>query len=264
MKALHVSGSQLSRYEFCQRAQEVFNDIVFELIRQVAVQSAERAKLLATVWVRSSEMMNSLTKIFVAEHTRHEQEEAQLREELRKSRKDYLLVVERLEEVIREQHECQSALLVEADERESGLSDQIDKLKNDLHSMMLKLRSMEDEKRNAALPPARQPPQLDGESNYFGNDFTDHEDPRVTIAYLRAELQRQRVLMLEAAGESSKLKESGPRRANIAVTAFPETRDVGSDPVEELISESSDDEVDRSSSAQTLKSSSREKPRKRK
>ena len=250
MKALNATSQQLSRFEFGQRTQQIFNDVVYELIRQVAVQSGERAKLLATIWVRSSDIMNSLTRLFVAEHARHEQEEFKLREELKKSRKDYLLVVERLENLIREQHDSQAQLLAEADSRENVLCHQIDQLKNELYQTTSRLRNLIEDGRRAALPPVRPPPELhDGQSLEL-EDVVASEDPRVTISNLKAELQRQRVLMLEAAGEATRLKDCAPGNTNMGVTAFPEMRDAALDPVEELLSSSS--EEDDESSAKHL------------
>lgn len=242
MRALHVVNHQLSRYEYGQRAQQVFNDIVYELIRQIAVQSGERAKLLATVWVRSNDIMNSLTRLFVVEHGRHEQEETKLREDLKKSRKDYLLVVERLESLIREQHQSQTLLLAEADGRENDLCKEIDNLKNELYFTTLKLRNLAEESQRVGQAPARPPPELGSPK---GEEYdTSGEDPRVTIANLKADLQRQKVLMLEATGEATKLKDSAPCKVNVGVMALPDTHDAAVDPVEELVFGSSDDDDD--------------------
>lgn len=303
MKALKAKSNQMSRFEFGQRAQRVFNDIAYELIRQVGVQSAERAKLLATVWVRSSEIINALSAMFLVEQERHATEESRLKEELRRSRKDYLTVVERLELMVEQENQNQTTLLAEAEEREAQLCDKMNVLKDELQTAKSRLQQMELEKRLAVFqldrPLARADayglekvvlpsnpssaassmPTADGghsqsgpgrapsetptakqtiSGSFYDNDATDANP--ATVAALKAELQRQRVLLLDAAEEVRKLRGDMPNTKSVQVEAKPTTADVALEPCEELATESdSDDEEEAAKATAKAKAKGRRK-----
>lgn len=258
MKLLKEKSKNMSRFEFGQRAQRVFNDVAYELVRQVSVQCQERARLLATLWVRSSDVINALSAMFLVEQDRHHQEEGRLKSDLRLARKDYLTVVQRLERMVDDEYSAQSALLAESEARESQLCEEMNSLKDELLAAKATIQKMEREHRVQKFQLERPLPQADSYdlASVLGitstgsaptdapgpttNDTSDSADEPTSqlVATLKAELQRQRVLLLHAADEIRKLRGDIPKPHSVACEAKPSTVDTGVDPCEELMTES--------------------------
>jgi hypothetical protein len=289
---LHTKANSMGRFEFGQRAQRIFNDVMYEMIRQVGVQCVERAKLLATIWTRSSEIINALSAMFLDERERHATAENKLKEELRVSRKDYLLVVQQLERMVEQEFEAQTSLLADSEKRETELTVQINGLKDELQASLAKLKETERVHRIAQFQKVRPLgsvdsygldtlPALDtvspfGEVNTTSSsaslkaspsksfsksrrsssavDDADEEEeitPQM-VASLKAELQRQRVLLLDAVEEVRSLKGDAPNSQTKGTMAVPTTAEVGLDPCEELATESDSEEDDDTASVKSL------------
>lgn len=291
---LHAKANSMGRFEFGQRAQRIFNDIMYEMIRQVGVQCVERAKLLATIWTRSSEIINALSAMFLDERERHSSAENKLKDELRASRKDYLLVVQQLERMVEQEFEAQTALLADSEKRETELTVQINGLKDELQASLAKLKETERVHRLAqfqkvrplgsvdtygldtlpaletgtpfgevhtasssaslkAAPPAKSLNKPRRSSSAIEDAVDDEEEitPQL-VASLKAELQRQRVLLLDAVEEVRALKGDAPNSQTKGIMAVPMTAEVGLDPCEELATESDSEEDDDTASVKSL------------
>lgn len=261
---LHRNANTMGRFEFGQRAQRIFNDIMYEMVRQVGVQCAERAQLLATIWTRSSEIINALSAMFLDERERHATEENKIKEELRASRKDYLLVVQQLERMVEQEFESQTALLGESEKREVELTQQINMLKDELQAAVAKLTETERAHRVAqfqkprplasvetygldtlpalcAVPSGAMGKQSKRKSSMFADD-TDEEITPQLVASLKAELQRQQVLLLDAVEEVRQLKGDVPNSQSKGIMAVPSVTEIALDPCEELATESDSEE----------------------
>jgi hypothetical protein len=249
MLRLQAHSRDLSPFEYGHRAQQIFNDVVYELIRQIAVHCSERARLLATVWVRSSDTIGALSSMFTDEKRRHEAAESTLREELRQSRRDYLQVVERLELHVKQEHETQEDIIREAEEREARLEQEISALRDQLHDARAEILAIRDEQAKALLPKPRHIPDpnefsLEAVLSEEQNLPLMSEDGRAleVVASLKAELQRERILLLDASVEIAKLKGVVPRQANAyAMTDPKDVADAGTEPMEDPAGDSEDD-----------------------
>ena len=134
------SDPDLSRHEYVGRAQRVFDDVAVELIRQVTVHCTDRGRLLAKLWVRYSEIINTVTSMFAAERLRHKEEEEKCAKELRQARVDYAKIVEHSEKALQTQFLQQESLLEEQEGRETQLCDELSSVKEELYRVQVKLR----------------------------------------------------------------------------------------------------------------------------
>lgn len=287
MKDLHMHASSMGRYEFAQRVQHVFSDVMYELIRQIGVQCTERARLLSVLWVRSAEVINALAAMFLQEQERHQAQEAKWKEDLRGVRLDYLRVVERMEKMAEEECINQELMMQEHHAREQQLNEQMDALRESLAASTAEIERLEVAFQQERAQPRRVlpapesfgiVPPLPSQSSPSSSSTTkklpssssdippssnnnnkgrqplavpsvayatmDPNDllvllsqrkPEEIIGELRAELQRQRVLLLDATQEIVRLRGDVPHCYSTATQVDPIRHDVGLDPVEELL-----------------------------
>ena len=181
----------LSRHEYVLRVQQILNDVVHELTRQVSLQCADRGRLLAKAWVRYTDVVNVLMELHRAERQRHQESEEKLQDDLRRARVDYVTVVKHMEHLVLEQDSVHNELLEEQRKRETELCRQIAELKEALW-----------QQRQAS----RQPQHPDEAHELTAVSEQQHVQLKERMQKLKCDNERQKLLLIQASQEIEKLR----------------------------------------------------------
>lgn len=268
-----AEGEQ-NRHALVLATQAVFNDVAHELTRQVAAHCVDRGRLLAKLWIRYGDLVNTFAEMVVGEKRRHEETEEQTHKQLRQARLDYVTVVNKMESLIQQQHEAHCKVLDEQALREEKLCGEISQLKEDLYlaratrkSVVNGLDASSVTKRRSvvtsnALPagilavaaaatqevPWPSTPLLGVEGSTSsasparqaaaaGGSSTERTSAEleVEVRTLKLEVAQQRLMLVDAATELALLRKSKDFfSSEYTQTEPPATEDRGVSPVQEL------------------------------
>uniref|UniRef100_A0A7S1M9P7 Uncharacterized protein n=1 Tax=Neobodo designis TaxID=312471 RepID=A0A7S1M9P7_NEODS len=131
---------EVSRHDAALAAHEVMSDVAHELTRQVAAQCEERGRLLARVWLRYTDVVNSLTKAWEDEKQSHAVAEQQASKQLQQLRRDYATVVSHAESMLRESRAEMARVAKENAETQKQTNRQLDEAKAGLRRLQAEVR----------------------------------------------------------------------------------------------------------------------------
>ena len=131
---------EVSRHDSALAAHEVLSDVAHELTRQVAAQCEERGRLLARVWLRYTDVVNSLTKAWEDEKHSHAQAEQQSTRQVQQLRRDYATVVSHAESMLREVHTEMARVASENSDSQAKMEKEVDESKAALRRLQSEVR----------------------------------------------------------------------------------------------------------------------------
>eukprot|EP00906_Rhabdomonas_costata_P014002 RCo020063 len=89
------------KLEYIKNCQRLYSVCIHEIIRQTSAHCVERGRLLAKVWMRYVDLLNSLEMLFRVQKDKHAQRERDLKTELETTRLNYLQAVQSLENALK-------------------------------------------------------------------------------------------------------------------------------------------------------------------